>query len=273
MNSAIGLDLGGTKMAMVAHGQALRLPTGPAFTPKALLRAVETHFGRPECIGVAVPGIVDEAGTVVACDVLPHLAGWNVPNAFPWAHVAVCNDVDAARIEETHDLPPDHSAVVVMVGTAVGASLVLGGHPLRGASGWAGEFGYWPIPHNGTYTRLDLVAGGEAIARAVGCAPEDLPERLRAGHPDVIQGVERAAHALGAALAGVLNLVNPHLLVVGGGTWGLLGYEAHARAALEAYALPAALEACTVRAPRAGAWCAAQGALRNALRSWGTRGA
>lgn len=265
MKHAIGIDLGGTKMALVSGDVAVWLPTGSHFTPERCIEAIQEHGGSPEYIGVAVPGIVDETGTVVACDVLPGLQGWNIPASFPQAHVSVCNDVDAARIEETHDLPHHHSAIVVMVGTAVGASLVIAGQPVRGASGWAGELGYWPIPQDGKGVRLDALAGGDALARAVGCAPHALPQLLAQHDPNAVHHLHHAALTLGVTLAGLLNLLNPHLMVVGGGTWGLPGYAETALAALRSYALPAAWDACTVRAPRSGPWCAARGALRLAV--------
>lgn len=270
MRRALGVDIGGTKLAMVMQDHAVKLPTGRDFSPEALVKAVRETFGEPTQIGIAIPGIVDALGTVQACDVLPKLNGWNIPQSFPRAHVVACNDVDAVREEETHDLPPGHSAAIVMVGTAIGASFVLQGEPLRGAIGWAGELGYWPVWHNGAFTRLDDVAGGDALVRAVGCLPEELPELLHAQNPAAIKTVESAGRFMGAALAGLVNLLNPNVLVVGGGTWGLPGFEEAAQEALRLYALPKALEACIVRAPRAGPWCAARGALRLALREVGT---
>jgi len=270
MSIEIGIDLGGTKMAMVSSDRAIRLPTGRDFGPDDVLHAITHAWGRPDRIGMAIPGIVDESGTVVACDVLPKLTGWCIPHAFPNAQVVACNDVDAAREEETHDLPAGQTAAIVLVGTAVGASFVVHGEALRGASGWAGEFGYWPVVHAGARMRLDEAVGGDALARALQVSADELPHLLNERNPHALEAVHAAAQTLGTALAGVLNLFNPHLLVVGGGTFGLPGYEAATLEALRAWSLPEALASCTVRAPRAGAWSAAHGALRRARRASGT---
>jgi predicted NBD/HSP70 family sugar kinase len=92
-----------------------------------------------------------------------------------------------------------------MVGTGIGAAFQVGGLPLLGAKGWAGELGYMPIYVDGE--------GG---------------------------------HALGVALAAVINLLNPVKLAIGGGTFALHGYAEAAYKAAQRYSLPDLWDTCSL---------------------------
>jgi len=103
MTGTIGIDLGGTKALMLCGDMEERSDTGPDFPPEALerrLRAFASRLGAPPAgIGIAVPGLVDLAGRITACDVLPKFAAWNPREALAdlGARVVVANDVKAAR--------------------------------------------------------------------------------------------------------------------------------------------------------------------------------
>jgi len=112
--------------------------------------------------------------------------------------------------------------------------------------------------------RLDLLAGGRFIAERLGTDGEGLQRRAQDGDPQALAAVRDGGRALGLALAGVVNLLNPHLLVLGGGTLSLPGYEDALREALQQHALPPLLAACELRHVAGGAAVVAKGALRAA---------
>ena len=271
LESAIGVDLGGTKALFVSGPHSLRIDTGPSFSVADFAAMLDALIARtrvrPARIGIAVPGLVDTAGRVVACDVLPGLAGWLPATALRGlgCEIAVVNDVEAALREELHDAPPGLTAGVVMAGTAIGAAFIVAGAPLRGTSGWAGELGYFPCAVGGETRRLDEVAGGAAMAARRGVAPARLAELALAGEPESLAVIEAGGSALGMGLAVVVNLLNPSRLALGGGAADLPGYREAAERAARQHSIPALWNDCTLVRVAAGERVVALGALRAAL--------
>jgi predicted NBD/HSP70 family sugar kinase len=267
----VGIDIGGTKMLVVAGGETLRVDTGPDATPAQLERAIRDQLVRlgitPTVMGIAIPGLVEADGRVRMSGVLPKLAGWHPAVAFAdyGCTVHALNDAEAALVEEAQDLPADATAGIVMAGTAIGAAFRVDGKPLRGARGWAGELGYLPVvtPHG--VKRLDEVTGGRFIAATLGIDGAELASRAQQGDATALAAIREGGIALGLALAGLINLLNPHLLVLGGGTMQLPGYADAMREAIREYSLPPMLEACELRDARSGPTVVAMGALRAAL--------
>ncbi len=268
MTDTIGIDLGGTKALVLSGDLEERSETGPDFSPAALedrlRRFLTTSKLRPAGIGIAVPGLVDLAGRITACDVLPKFAGWNPREALAdlGARVVVANDVKAALAEEMYDAPPGATAGVVMAGTAIGAAFITEGRPLLGASGWAGELGYLPVFVDGGVKRLDELAGGSFIAAGLGVSADELARRAAAGETSAIEAIRKGGFALGVGLAAVINLLNPSRLAVGGGALALPGYWEAAREAAARHSIPEMSHACRLYQVRAGARVAALGAIR-----------
>jgi predicted NBD/HSP70 family sugar kinase len=278
LESAIGVDLGGTKALFVSGAHAMRFDTGPAFSPQDFAAMLDSFIAsarvRPSHVGIGVPGLVDAAGRVVACDVLPSLAGWRPATALGalGCPIVVVNDVEAALLEEMHDAPSGLTAGVVMVGTAIGAAFLVHGTPLRGTSGWAGELGYFPCGVGPEAKRLDEVAGGAAMAAKRGVGPAMLAELALAGEPESLAIIEEGGSALGAGLAAVVNLLNPSRLALGGGALELPGFWEAAERAAHRQAVPALWKDCRMDRVAAGERVVALGALRAAVaqRSHGT---
>jgi predicted NBD/HSP70 family sugar kinase len=270
LESAIGVDLGGTKALFVSGAHAIRFDTGPAFSPEDFTAMLDSFIARtrvrPARVGIAVPGLVDAAGEV-ACDVLPALAGWRPATALGalGCAIAVVNDAEAALLEEMHDAPSGLTAGVVMVGTAIGAAFLAHGTPLRGTSGWAGELGYFPCGVGPEAKRLDEVAGGAAMAARRGVGPAKLAELARAGEPESLAVIEEGGSALGAGLAAVINLLNPSRLALGGGAVDLAGYWQAAERAARQLSIPALWNDCKLARVAAGERVVALGALRAAM--------
>ena len=268
--SAVGVDLGGTKALFVSGPHAMRFDTGPSFTPEDFAALLESFIAttglRPARVGIGVPGLVDAAGRVAACDVLPALAGWRPAAALAalGCPVVVVNDVAAALLEELHDAPRGVTAGVVMIGTAIGAAFLAHGTPLRGTSGWAGELGYFPCGVGPAAKRLDEVAGGAAMAARRGVAPAKLAELALAGESESLAVIEEGGSALGAGLAAVVNLLNPSHLALGGGAVDLAGYWQAAERAARQHSIAALWNDCRMVRVTAGDRVVALGALRAA---------
>jgi predicted NBD/HSP70 family sugar kinase len=146
----VGIDIGGTKILLIAKKEEIivsgayrryrcQFHTGSDFSPSdaetIIANFIEKLPEPPISIGIAIPGLVDSDGRVVACDVLPKICGW-----FPSARfskicpVRVLNDAESALFEAIHGLEPDVTAAVIMVGTGIGAGFYVNGQVLRGTS-------------------------------------------------------------------------------------------------------------------------------------------
>ena len=156
-SNVIGVDLGGTKVAVAALrginlGDALVKPTdhsgGDALIDQ-LAGMIETvGEGSIDAIGVGVPSVVEfETGRVVSSVNIPLV---DVPLRQVLGDrlgvpVFVDNDATVAALAEAHDdhlLLVAHNLVMLTIGTGVGGGIVLGGRIYRGATGGAGEFGH-----------------------------------------------------------------------------------------------------------------------------------
>ncbi|OGN79822.1 MAG: hypothetical protein A2082_03700 [Chloroflexi bacterium GWC2_70_10] len=114
--------------------------------------------------------------------------------------------------------------VYVTVSTGVGAGIVSGGRILRGASNTAGEVGHWPIALAGprcgcgSYGCVESFAGGRNLAEQFGSVEaSDVFRAERAGDPRARELVRNAEAALEALAIGLVNVLNPARIVVGGG--------------------------------------------------------
>jgi predicted NBD/HSP70 family sugar kinase len=273
---SVGIDIGGTKLLGAAlRGDGARLhraATGRDATPGTIVREILAFVAEldatPTSMGVAVPGLVDASGRIVACSHLPALIGWRPADDLEHlgCTVHVLNDADAALAEEARDFPAGATAGVIMVGTAVGAGFVVEGRPLRGASGWAGELGHIPVRVGDRITVLDEVAGGDYLVRRLDLPGAEIAARAAAGDAAVQATVRAAGEALGLGLATVVNLLNPSLLALGGGTLRIPGYYEAAVEAGARLSLPDLWRACEVRRVRAGETVVALGASQAAMR-------
>ncbi|MEW2352310.1 ROK family protein [Spirillospora sp. NPDC029432] len=214
------LDIGGTKIAAaLADGDGTVLRRARVPTPRGGGTAVLDAAARlldgfaaedVAAIGVGAPGVVDPAGRVVsATDVLPGWAGTPVREALAertGLPVAVVNDVRAMAYGEARAGAGAafRRVLHVSVGTGVGGALTTAGELERGAHGTAGELAHLLVPERGPVPcgcgrrdHLEAVAAGPAIAAT--------------GDPAGAGGV------LGRALAGLLAVLDPDAVVLGGG--------------------------------------------------------
>jgi glucokinase len=274
----VGVDIGGTKMLLLAQGKdfssRLRLATGGDFSgadaEMAIGQFIQTLPIPPRSIGIAVPGLVNPLGTVIACDVLPQLVDW-IPavNLQAICPVSVLNDAEAALVQVVSDLQPKTVAIIVMVGTGIGAAIYVNGQVLRGAKGWAGELGSIPLGLDGS--TLDRAASGAAILQQLDVDIDRLNTLVTANDSFAIDVIRRSGEALGLGLATLINLFNPESIVLAGGTLRWQGYLDAALQTAERHSLAALWADCKIQTGLNGAELVVLGSMQfardNATRS------
>lgn len=248
--SVVAIDVGGTalKGALIDRDghtleldrRSARAQEGPQAVVDELLALAGSLAGReprPKAIGLAVPGVVDElAGVVVNSANL----GWRELAIGPLVQerldveVMVSHDVRAGAIAEglIGAARDSEDYLLITLGTGVGAAVVLGGQPYLGAHGVAGELGHVVLdpdgPRCGCGARgcLEAIASAGHIVRryaeARGEDPspagaEEVARAAAAGDPVAVEVWSRALAALALAIANYSTLLDPELVVIGGG--------------------------------------------------------
>jgi len=185
-------------------------------------------------VGVGLPGPVDHETGRPSEPVVMH--GWNrfdvrghLEQAFGKT-VAVDNDVNLMAVGEAFTTWPDaRNLVFVKISSVIGAGLISNGSLHRGAQGAAGDLGHLQVTNAehvlcrcGNTGCLEAVAGGAAVLaelRAAGLAIddlEDIPMLARNGALAAVQALRDAGRRIGEALANVVTLLNPDVVVLGG---------------------------------------------------------
>ena len=267
----VAVDLGGTRMRLLAesagHWRTKVVPTGKSFSGHDVEASLKQFLGElpvaPACLGIAIPGLVDERGQVVACDVLPSIEGIGRTSfEFAGCPVHLVNDVEAGLIEESFDLPPNVVSVLVMVGTGIGMAFKMNGRLCRGSKGWAGELGKIPLCCESVVKTLDDLASGASIVAKLGGEIGSIQKRIKAHDSEVMQALRMAGWALGLGLASIINLLNPELMILGGGALKFPGYYEAALESGAQHSMPQPWQACTIRRPREEELVVALGAIR-----------
>jgi predicted NBD/HSP70 family sugar kinase len=185
-------------------------------------------------LGVGIPGPIDSrTGQVGSGSILPEWIGEPVQELVE-SHfsmpVLIENDANLGALAEStwgagrggDDL------VYLKVSTGIGAGLVLGGRLFRGGSGTAGEIGHTTVDTAGPVCRcgnrgcLELEASVPVIlerlapSHGAGLTIDRVGDLLAAGDVPTQRVVENAGYALGVAVAGLCNLLNPSVIVIGG---------------------------------------------------------
>ncbi|MBA3497252.1 MAG: ROK family protein [Gemmatimonadales bacterium] len=238
---ALGVDVGGSKLlACLADSEGRTLgrtvrETGRATGPEKACRLIvaaarelrEAH-GSFDVAGIGFPGQVDFPRGLVRASVM--LDGWldvalgaRISEALGVPCV-VDNDVNAAAVAELkqRDDDPPASMLFVSVGTGIGGAITLGPHLWRGHTGVAGEIGNTTIDRHGATCWcgrrgcLNTCASGSAMQNALG-ADVRLSAVTGSDHHRREDIIQAAATSLGIGIANALNLLNPALVVLGGG--------------------------------------------------------
>jgi predicted NBD/HSP70 family sugar kinase len=236
-------------------------------------------------VGVSIPGTVDRHSGRIGF--APNL-GWR-DEAFgslladrlpPGVPVAVGNDADLAVLaEHRRGVARDCEDVVFLMGSiGVGAGILVGGQPLRGRDGHAGEIGHnivdvsGPRCHCGKNGCTETYIGDGALLKLAGrqLAPSAAPSHeavdqlfadARAGDHAALRAVHAVADPLGRTIANLVNIFNPERVILGGSLAQLLDLaRTEIEASLEHYALEAPSRTTQLVPPGLGANSAMLGA-------------
>lgn len=191
-------------------------------------KEAEAQGLRPVGTTVAVPGLVGrDRGTVLRA---PNLGWENVPVAAALGgtgRTTVDNEANLGALAELWLGGHDHLADFVHVSAeiGIGAAVVVEGRLFRGARGFAGELGHVPVRPDGprcscgAHGCLETFAGEKALLRAAGVSgggTAALREAADGGDGAALAALDAAGAALGIALSGAVNLLDPQAVVVGG---------------------------------------------------------
>ena len=185
-------------------------------------------------IGVGVPGPVEHAsGRPVSPPIMPGWDGYPIPARLSERFrvpVLVDNDVNVMALGEYATRGSDFEHMLfIKVSTGIGCGIVVGGEIYRGSDGAAGDIGHIRVPGHedvicecGNTGCLEAVVGGRALAhraRELGFETEtsrDVVALVRSHEREVVQLVREGGRLLGGVLAGLVNALNPDVIVIGG---------------------------------------------------------
>ncbi|WP_182909955.1 ROK family protein [Microbispora sp. H13382] len=248
MTYVVALDVGGTSMkgGLVTRGGEVTVltgrPTGRENGPDAVVEAVRAYVGEiaglgrsrygtePAGVGLAVPGIVTASTAVYSANI-----GWrDVPaEAFtpPGVPTRLGHDVRTGGLAESvfgagRDVA---DFLFLPIGTGIAGAVVLRGEPYGGAHGWGGEIGHasvWPAGEKcacGQIGCLETYASASAVARRFtarsgrAATAKEVVELASTGDPVAAEVFGEAIEALAIALASYVLVLDPALIVIGGG--------------------------------------------------------
>ncbi|CAN5405500.1 glucokinase [soil metagenome] len=264
MAFAIGIDLGGTAIKGTAFrgsdpvarattptraGEFLDDGATPAFAAGIKdLVAQLSGSDRPDAIGISAAGLASPDFSTIASlpNKLPGIERFPFREYLQLAgsatRFAVLNDAHAALLGEVWQgaaLGRSH-VVMLTLGTGVGGAILSGGHILAGRIGRAGHLGHTSLAPDGPPSicgcpgSLEDAIGNQTVAARSGgrfATTAALIEAVDAGDPTATAVWKKSVRALGAALVGLINTLDPETVVLGGGI-------ANARSQIERYLLP-----------------------------------
>jgi len=248
----IGIDLGGTKIAAIVLGGDGRVVwESRVATPRDdydgtlgaiadLVAAAEQAAGSACTVGIGMPGAISPATGVVKNANSTWLNGRRLREdlvARLGREVRLANDANCLALSEANDGAATGAEVVfgVILGTGVGGGLVVRGRGVTGANAIGGEWGHNPLPwpadderpgpacYCGLHGCIETFLSGPGLAadheRQTGrrLGGEQIVALAETGDPEAVATLDRWVHRLARALATLVNVVDPDVIVVGGG--------------------------------------------------------
>ena len=239
--AAAVVGLGGVVFERVRVDRPAAHTSVPAIAADLAAMAAGIRAGRPAGerllgVGVAVVGVVRRSDGVVST--APNLGWRDEPLGAALAEalgdpvpVSVANDADlGALVEHRRGAAIGSDHVLFISGEyGVGGGLIVGGQPLTGVAGYGGEVGHMPVNPNGSACRCgssgcwETEVGEAALLRLAGRRPgggrpevDALLHDAEAGSPAALSALDHVGRWLGIGLAGLVNIFNPRLIVLGG---------------------------------------------------------
>jgi len=251
----IGVDLGGTKIEAIVLGDdggecaRIRIPSPQGDYNKTISAirdvvadvAKEAGCDTDTKVGVGIPGATSpKTGLVKNANsiwIIGHPLERDLCDALD-RDVRIANDANCFAVSEAADGAGKDCDVVfgVILGTGVGGGIAINGAPLTGRNAIAGEWGHNPLPWLNTETEIPgpscycgkagcietflsgpgmqhdhASTGGEDVDTA------EIVSRAENGDVHAVETMQRYADRLARALSGVINIVDPDVIVLGGG--------------------------------------------------------
>lgn len=259
----LGVDFGGTKIEAAAldfHGEILareRVSNPGAYAPaltavRELVAQVERLAGvRAPGVGVAMPGSLSPVTGLV------RNANSVWLNGKPFAHdlatalgrpVRVENDANCFALSEAADGAAAGARVVfgVILGTGCGGGIVVDGKVITGANGVAGEWGHMPLPWAradettprdwcGRFNCLEQWISGTGFRRWAGLSAEEADRAADLGEARAIAALDLLADRIARGLALAIDILDPDVIVLGGGVSNVESLYASIRGKLIAH--------------------------------------
>lgn len=266
-----GLDIGGTKIELVACDETLvcfrRRTDTPTHDYEAFLQAIvelvseaDRALGRCTAIGVGLPGVTDPATGRQLSSNVPALNGQQVLPALQARLSRPLhrgNDLQCFALSEANGGAAEGypSMLGVILGTGAGGGFCVEGRLLAGYNGLAGEWGHWTLPATlleryqlplldcpcGLRGCLERYVSGRGLAmlhRQLGGADADasaIVQQARAGDALAQRAIDIHLDLLGHSLAQLVLVLDPHVIVIGGGLSKLASLYTELPAAIAAH--------------------------------------
>ena len=253
----IGVDLGGTKIEVLAMDRAgverfrRRVPT-PAGNYAETVRAIaglvaaadaatqNLNQGAPASVGVGIPGTISPATGLIKNANSLCLIGHALDRDLTAAvgrPVRLGNDADCFALSEAVDGAGSQYPIVfgAILGTGAGGGLVINKQLVGGPNAITGEWGHnplpWPRPEElpgpscycGLNGCLETFISGTGLSRDFTAATgenlsaAEIASRSTAGDPSATAALKRYVDRLARATATIINVMDPHVIVLGGG--------------------------------------------------------
>ncbi|MDH3561049.1 MAG: ROK family protein [Gammaproteobacteria bacterium] len=248
----IGIDLGGTKIEGIVLGSdGVELARERVATPvgdypgtltaiRDLVAALERDAGRACPVGIGMPGSWSRATGLIKNSNSVCLNGRPVHHdleALLQRPLQFANDADCFALSEASDGAAAGATVVfgVIVGTGTGGGIVVDGKLVTGPNGIAGEWGHNPLPwpqpaelpgpecYCGLQGCIETWLSGPGLARdyrdmqGETLDSVEISRRAVAGDGSATECLQRHADRMARALASVINVIDPDVIVLGGG--------------------------------------------------------
>ena len=248
----IGIDLGGTKiegLALADDGRELyrRRIDAPRGDYDNTIRAVvdlvagiETHTRDRGTVGIGIPGAISPATGLIKNANSTWLIGKPFESDLARAlsrPVRLANDANCFALSEATDGAAAGAAVVfgVIIGTGTGGGLIVNGRVVAGANAIGGEWGHNPLPapdederpgpqcYCGRRGCIETFLSGPALSRDFAAhggaerAAIEIAALVDSGDPVALAALERYERRFAKAIASVINIVDPDVIVLGGG--------------------------------------------------------
>lgn len=248
----IGIDLGGTKIeALAIDDQGVELARHRIDTPRddydativamvGLVRRLEKQTGRTGTVGAGIPGSISRITGLVKNSNSTWLNGRPLDRDLAAAlgrEVRLANDANCFAVSEATDgaAAGKHVVFGVILGTGCGGGVAIGARVHAGPNGVAGEWGHNPLPwqrpeeypgpacYCGKQGCMEMWVSGTGIAldyrTATGRArtTQEIVSEFEAGELEATAAIHRFEDRLARGLAQVINILDPDVIVIGGG--------------------------------------------------------